>query len=173
MLPEPVALEMRLAMDRLQQDFQRFDHSALDAVLIRHGVQGLLMRLARWFASMDRDHAGQPPERAVYRLFLREVENGFRQRQSVQHFARRLGYSESTLARACQAAEGRSAKQVIDRRVALEAARELVHSPASVAEIGHGLGFSEATNFVKFFGRMHSVSPRVFRQRMAVGHSAF
>lgn len=78
--------------------------------------------------------------------------------------AARLGYSESTLSRACLAAVGRSAKQVIDRRVALEAARQWVPSQLSVAEIGHGLGFTEATNFAKFFGRMNGLSSQAFRQ---------
>ena len=84
----------------------------------------------------------------------------------VPGYAERLGYSESTLSRVCDAAQGRSAKQVIDRRVALEAARELVHSQASVAEVNHHLGFSEATNFVKFFRRMNGYSPQAFRNRV-------
>lgn len=91
------------------------------------------------------------------------------QRLSVKDCARRLGYSESTLSRACLAAEGRSAKEVIDRRVALEASRQLVHSQASVAEIGHPQGFSEATHFVKFFARMTGLPPQAFRTRMRLG----
>lgn len=167
-MPALLRNEIEVAMQQLQRDFERFDHSALDMALIRHDVQSVLMRLARWLGAVDSRGAGKAKDRAVYRLFLRELEAGFRQRQGVQHYAARLGYAQSTLTRACQAAEGRSAKQVIDRRIALEAARELVHSAISVAEIGHQLGFSEATNFVKFFQRTQGLSPLAFRHKMGM-----
>jgi AraC-like DNA-binding protein len=171
-LPASLVPEIAQAMARLQLDFERFDNSALDAALIRLDARSLLMRLGRWFASQaDKDPAWSG-DRATYRLFTRALESSFQQRLGVKDYAARLGYSESTLTRACLAAEGRSAKQVIDRRVALEAARQLVHSQISVAEIGHGLGFSEATNFVKFFGRMNGASPQAFRQQMAIRASA-
>lgn len=168
LLPAPLRCEVEVAMQQLQRDFERFDHSVLDAALIRHDVQGVLMRMARWLGSMDNRPRSKQANRALYQLFLRELERGFRDRQGVRHYAARLGYAQCTLTRACQACEGRSAKQVIDRRIALEAARELVHGAASVAEIGHRLGFSETTNFVKFFGRVQGISPLAFRQKMGV-----
>lgn len=188
-LPDPFMSEMAQAMQRLVLDFQRFEAVAvpekdathrtpqtppaarrtMDAALVRHSAQGVLLRLGRWFSlCAAADQASGAGDRAIYRLFVRELEAGFRRRLGVGDLAARLGYSESTLSRACKAAEGRSAKQVIDRRVALEAARQLVHSSASVATIGHHLGFSEATNFVKFFGRMQGLSPQAFRQRMSL-----
>ena len=163
--------EMTNVMMQLQHDFERFNHSNLDVMLIRHDVQGLLIRLGRWFSSQSENNPIWLGERTIYRLFIRELEIRFTQRFAVKDYAERLGYSESTLSRACQVAEGRTAKQVIDRRVALEAARQLVHSKISVAEIGYALGFNEATNFVKFFGRMHNMSPQAFRRKMEMqGH---
>lgn len=167
-LPAPLRGDIETSMHLLAHDFARFQATALDAALIRHDVRGVLMRLARCLAAMDEQGSHGQADKAVYRLFLRELETGFRQRHGVQHYAARLGYSESTLTRACKAAEGRSAKQVIDRRIALEGGRELVHGGASVAEIAHRLGFSEATNFVKFFARMHGLSPLAFRRKMGL-----
>jgi AraC-like DNA-binding protein len=43
-------------------------------------------------------------------------------------------------------------------------AQRLLHSTASVAEIAHQIGFSESTNFVRFFRRGLSVTPPAFRQ---------
>ena len=63
------------------------------------------------------------------------------------------------------AAEGRTAKEMIDERVALEAKRLLAHTCSSLAEIGCQLGFSEATNFVKFFKRTAGMTPSTFRSR--------
>lgn len=166
-LPQALMVEIDQAMGLLRQDFERFNHSALDVTLIRHGVRGFLMRIGRWLVSQSGINAGWSGDRRIYRLFIRNLENRFHQRFGVTDYAALLGYSASTLSRACLAAEGRSAKQVIDRRVALEAARSLVHSQLSVAEIGYALGFSEATNFVKFFRRMNGMSPQAFRREMA------
>lgn len=86
------------------------------------------------------------------------------ERRSVSELAHRLGYSESTLNRACLAATGKTAKRLVDQRVALEGARLLAHANISVNEISHRLGFSEATNFVRFFVRMVGSTPTEFRE---------
>lgn len=153
---------------RMRSDIERYEGGDLDAAIIRHSLLALLLRLAR-----DRQSGATPGivarEAAIHRLFARELEASFHQRLSVLDYARRIGYSESTLSRACVAAIGHTAKIAIDRRVALEAKRLLVHSDASVAHIGHRLGFGEATNFVKFFRRMEGATPQAFRAALQPG----
>ena len=78
--------------------------------------------------------------------------------------AARLGVSTSTLTRICKDVLEHSAKEEVDRRVALEAQRLLVHSASTAAAIGELLGFSEPTNFVKFFRRRVGTTPEAFRQ---------
>ncbi|HCX80371.1 MAG: hypothetical protein A3E00_16440 [Curvibacter sp. RIFCSPHIGHO2_12_FULL_63_18] len=147
---------------RLRADIDRFEGSLIDAAIIRHEVLILLLRLAR----VLRGEVGTP-ERAqegkMYRLFCQELEVSFKTRPSVLDLAQRIGFSESTLSRACVATTGRTAKEMIDQRIALEAKRLLVHSKATIAEIGHGLGFTEPTNFVKFFRRVALTTPVAFR----------
>ena len=147
---------------RLRADIDRFEGSLIDGAIIRHEVLTLLLRLARVLRSV----AGTPEMAQagkMYRLFCQELEAGFKTRPSVLDLARRTGFSESTLSRACVATAGRTAKEVIDQRIALEAKRLLVHSKATIAEIGHGLGFTEPTNFVKFFKRVALTTPVAFR----------
>lgn len=151
---------------RMRADIERFAGSAIEAAIIRHALLALLLRLAR---ELRAGQASTPASREaeIHRLFVRELEGGFHRRQTVLDYARRIGYSESTISRACLAAAGRTAKQIIDLRVALEAKRLLVHSRATVAQIGHQLGFAEPTNFVKFFRRMEGTTPQEFRVRAA------
>jgi AraC-like DNA-binding protein len=163
-LDPPCALKIESALLRLRQDFDQFNGSDLDVSLIRHELMTLLLRIARQQRQLAENTSVQPVSRRIYRLFLQALETDFQQQHGLQHYARHLGYAESTLSRACVAAEGRSAKQAIDRRIALEAQRLLVHSTASVAEIAHQLGFSETTNFVKFFRRLIGVTPSGFRR---------
>lgn len=134
----------------------------LTAALLRQLVGALLIRLARLAdpAGSVRNGAGGE----VYRAFRDELERSFDASRSVADYAARLGYSPRTLTRACQAATGRSAKQLADARVALQAQRLLAHTTLPVAAIARTLGFSEATNFGKFFIREAGCAPGDFRR---------
>ncbi|MBI2769239.1 MAG: helix-turn-helix transcriptional regulator [Burkholderiales bacterium] len=160
----PLFVQILADVARMQVDIGRFVGTDVEASIIWHEWMTVLLRLAR-------DRAAKPQaaaafgEAQVQRLFLRELEASLHKRPSVRDFARRIGYSESTLSRACLAATGRTAKQAVDGRVALEAKRLLAHSDAPVAEIAYRLGFSEPTNFVKFFRRTAGLTPLEFRRR--------
>ena len=91
------------------------------------------------------------------------MHRGQAQRSPHRIVAARLGYSPRTLTRACLAATGRSAKQVIDDRVTLEAMRLLAVTDDPIADIGRRLGFPEPTNFGRFFARETGQSPGNFR----------
>ncbi len=110
-------------------------------------------------------HTAAPTARTqLVRRMQRELEGLLDARPSVALLARRLRVSTSTLARTCQDVLGHSAKEEVDRRVALEAQRLLVHSTSTSVTIGELLGFSEPTNFVKFFRRRVGTTPEAFRQ---------
>jgi AraC-like DNA-binding protein len=100
----------------------------------------------------------------LIRRLRRELEGLAHTRPSVALLARRLRVSTSTLTRTCNDVLGHSAKEEVDRRVTLEAQRLLVHSSSTSAAIGELLGFSEPTNFVKFFRRRVGTTPEAFRQ---------
>lgn len=101
---------------------------------------------------------------SLIRRLRSELEGMVDARPSVALLARKLGVSTSTLARTCKGVLGHSAKEEVDRRVALEAQRLLVHSSSASVAIGELLGFSEPTNFVKFFRRRVGTTPEAFRQ---------
>ncbi len=168
---DEMLLKTRDAFQQLRHDINRFDGSELDVSLIRHELLALLFRLARWQQRELNTEILLRPGYDKYQLFLRTLESRFQQEHSLKFYAKRLGYSESTISRACLAVEGRTAKVVIDRRIILEAQRVLAHSSASVAEVGYLLGFSESTNFIKFFRRMTDLTPTQFRQQKIFQHT--
>ncbi len=135
----------------------------LTEALLRQLLGALLIRIARLA-----DPAALPvpaaPGAEVHLAFRPELERSFATTRSVEEYAARLGYSPRTLTRACLAATGRSAKQLADARVALQAQRLLAHTDLPVATIGRTLGFTEATNFGKFFTRETGHTPGTFRR---------
>jgi AraC-like DNA-binding protein len=156
-------------VSQLVVDCERQRAGALPAELLRHQLAVLMLRIA-----MLPSHNGAAPEGAETDTFLRlrrEVERRYVQTRRVEDYAARLGCSVRTLTRACLAATGRSAKQVIDDRAALEARRLLACTDLPVAEIGQRLGFPEPTNFGRFFHREVGCSPGAFRARAARAES--
>ncbi|MDA1237304.1 MAG: helix-turn-helix transcriptional regulator [Acidobacteria bacterium] len=137
--------------------------------ILQHLVLSLLLRIQR-FAGQEQSaptpHQGRTLD--LWRMLRHEVEQSYQRERSVRYYARRLGYSEKTLTRACLELEGRTAKDAIDQRVALEAKRLLAHTDWSAVDIGFHLGFSEQTNFVKFFRRTAGEAPSAFRSRFRV-----
>jgi AraC-like DNA-binding protein len=129
--------------------------------LVRHLVSALLVLLRQ--AAGEKSSTSTLPAHPAYVLFRAEVERRFAETRRLYDYERVLGYCAKTLTRATLAATGQNAKQYIDQRVALEARRLLCHNQDNVATIASKLGFSEPTNFVKFFRRHAGVSPAVFR----------
>ena len=103
-----------------------------------------------------------PPD--AYVAFRAAIENNLDRRRSVSDYARELGYSARTISRACQQVTGQSAKDVLTERVALEAKRLLAHTNAPAASISAKLGFSQPTNFHRFFTRRVGQTPGQFRE---------
>ncbi|MEK8026849.1 helix-turn-helix domain-containing protein [Pseudaquabacterium rugosum] len=132
----------------------------------RELLQSLLLVLAR---GARQAMPTQSPQDLLCRRLVQEVDRRVMSRPSVADLARRLGTSVSTLGRACQGTLGLSVKALVDRRVALEAQRLLVHTQATAVSIGEQLGFSEPTNFLKFFKRCAGVTPEQFRRAQRQG----
>jgi AraC-like DNA-binding protein len=130
--------------------------------LLRQLLGVVLLRIARLQGPPG---PGSAEVNEVFRAFRREVERSFATSRDVQDYATRLGYAPRTLSRACLAATGTTAKQFLDARVTLEAKRLLVHTDLAVATIGHAVGFSEPTNFGKFFAREAGLTPGAFRAK--------
>lgn len=117
----------------------------------------------------ERSSAATPTIELV-RNFERLLEQRFENRHQASWYAEQLDVSLRTLARACDTVLNTTPKRHIDARVALEAKRRLTFSPISVDALSFQLGFTEATNFVKFFQRAVGESPSAFRNRSQSNH---
>jgi len=104
--------------------------------------------------------------------FERLLEKHYTGHRDLGWYVSQLNVTSRTLARACHAARGTSPKRLIDARIALEAKRKLIVSQDTVEELAFSLGFSESTNFVKFFKRIVGRTPEEFRRAPAAGNSS-
>jgi AraC-like DNA-binding protein len=141
-------------------------HASLADVhaLLRHQLYALVT----WLAVIHDGRTARlpPPSRAIWRFmrFLDLVERRFAECRHVDAYARQLGCTERSLARATTETVGKSPKALISARVSLEAKRLLAHTSLPVGAIADRLGFDEATHFSKFFRREAGCTPSEFRR---------
>jgi len=149
-------------VSQLEIDYARMISGGdIPIAVLRHQLAALLLRLSRL------EPEGGPGQEAadseILIRFRHSIDERFATTRQVEEYAQELGCSVRTLTRASLAATGRTAKQLVDDRVALEAKRLLAESDLAVAEVGARLGFTEATNFGRFFARTVGSSPGAFR----------
>jgi AraC-like DNA-binding protein len=138
------------------------DRGDLQEATLAHATGALLTQLA--LARPADETTGPTATHEAYLWFRDEIDRRFSEWHQVTHYADRLGYSPRTLNRLARAHTGRSAKQLIDERVVLEAKRLLSHGDAPVAEIAEELGFDDPSNFSAYFRTRAGVTPGAFRK---------
>lgn len=132
--------------------------------LIEAHLTAALIRIAR-LISVAADQLGFSPLNRRALDFRMLVDRNYRRRLPVAYYAAQLGTSQTHLNRVCRAAFDESALRVIDRRVALEATRDLTFTLMSVKEIAASLGFDDPAYFTRFFTKRIGMSPTRFRRR--------
>lgn len=98
------------------------------------------------------------------RIFNQLTEKHFTEITSVSEYARLMSIPEKRLIRSVQEAMGCHPKEIIKHRRLIEAKRLLAYCSISIKEIAIRLGFSELTNFSKYFRTYTSKTPIEFRR---------
>lgn len=134
--------------------------------ILRNALHNLLLQSERENLRYESKQIKKNADFDCVILFKDSLEVHFKEQKQVSFFAGQLSITEKRLNRATKSILGKTAKQVIDERVLLEAKRILAHTSESIKEIGYFLGFEEPTNFVKFFRKHHHSTPTVFREQL-------
>lgn len=108
-------------------------------------------------------------EYALIADFRRELEFHYIDTRSVADYAAMVGCSAKTLTRATNRLLGQTPKQIIDARVTYAAIRLLSNTEISINWIATKLGFSQQSNFAKFFGRQVKMTPVAYREAFRAG----
>lgn len=98
------------------------------------------------------------------------VEKHFRQHFTVEDYCRILGVDQGKLKSICKYFSGSTPLYLIQKRVLLEAKRELRDTSKTVSQIAFELGFLDAGYFSRYFKKHSGLSPANFR---AVGNPEF
>lgn len=157
---------MENALRTLAEEYAQASRDRHARSIIVHEATALVLRLQRASESAAGKKDSPAAALVLFRRFESLVDQTLRAHRSAGLLARELGCSDRTLRRACLALTGQPPKTWIQQRVALEAKRALAHTDEPVQVIASLLGFSEPTNFVKFFRRVTGELPGAFRSRV-------
>lgn len=123
----------------------------------------LLIKCAHW-ARMDNGGTVQRSEsQDPVRRFMDLVERGFITERSVTHYAGELAISAGHLNELVKKRLGKSASDVIQERLLLEAKRLLLHADLSVKEISHHLCVEDPAYFNRLFKKATGSTPLEYR----------
>ena len=179
----------------LQRDIRAIDLPVRDALVIPSAPSTIAAAIARLIAEADKPAArhdlamrthitllllllhragstpspatGSPdPARRHADAFQLLVDRQFRHTRRVANYASAIGISHTHLNRICRQMFGASAQQVIERRVALEARRQLQFSTLSIKQIGAELGYDDPAYFTRIVTRLLGMAPSAFRRRL-------
>lgn len=107
--------------------------------------------------------AGSDHDRDIYRRFCDLVEPRFIDKAGVSFYAGALAMSPKALNSALGRVTGKTAVELIQERMLVEAKRLLLHTGDSIKEIAFQLNFKDNSYFTRFFIRQEGCTPKDFR----------
>lgn len=108
---------------------------------------------------LDEEHAGV----CLLRDFKSLVEEHYPRWHKVQEYASQIPISSKHLSHTVKQLTGKTAKEVIQDRLLLEAKRLLLHTDLSIKEVAYRLGYEEPLHFSAFFKKQAGVPPTEYR----------
>lgn len=128
-----------------------------------HGLmRALLGKMEEWAGNRNSVQASPP---LLFDRFMQLLTKHSPEMRKVTGYASMLYTTPQNLNALCRKHSGQSAGELIQAQVLLEAKRYLLHTDNTVNEIAAMLGFSDNSNFVKFFKRAEGTTPVRFRKQ--------
>ena len=149
--------KIRVELANLQDDSHHYIRSLLYTILIqinRRYIKGFNL-------------SNELYQNSISLRFRKSLEENIRDKQRVGDYADLLKVSRSQLNTAIKKTSGKSASTIIRERLLTEVKRDLLYSNKNISEIAYQLGFSDNSNFVRFYKMHTGQTPSEFR----MGHS--
>ena len=104
------------------------------------------------------------------RQFEDLLETQFVEVRTIGDYAARMGLTPNHLNHICQKVLGKTASQLLQERLLIEAQRLLTHTALSVKEVGFQLRFDDPSYFVRFFKKHTGITPASFVKQVGQHH---
>jgi AraC-like DNA-binding protein len=134
----------------------------------------LLLKIKEFLLSDQSFNLEYNRESEIVKTFQKDLETNFRnltrnidkQLLRVQDFAEKQHLHPNYFSTVIKTKTGRSANQIIQKKLLSEAKVMLSRSSHSIKEVAYSLGFSEPTYFTKFFKKQTGMTPAAYRKSL-------
>lgn len=114
-------------------------------------------------AHLSKEAITTKPQYDLFRKFKIAVEHNYKTKHGVQDYAIHLKTQARTLNAVSRRYANKSALEMIQERIVLEAKRRLFHDSTSIKELGYELGFDDPAYFTRFFKKNVGRAPQHFK----------
>lgn len=146
----------------IQQEFGQLQNDS--SHLIRSLLYQLLVILNRYYAEMYNVQRDTYIHSDFYR-FRSLLEKKFVEDRSVEGYSKMLNVSSGFLNKICRQFSGLSAQQMIHYKLISEIKKQLYQNK-SAKEIAYEFGFSDPSNFNRFFKKLTGTTPQQYRKKV-------
>lgn len=163
----PVPLDP-LTFERLQRIVGEMEECLPEGLTYRTRALGALLQLFLIYCNncclVDMGQTDEEdPGVCILRDFKSLLEHQFGNWHKVSDYSDKLHITSKHLSQTVKSLTGKTAKELIQDRIGLEAKRLLLHTGMSVKEVAYQLGFEEPLHFSGFFKKKVGSSPSEYR----------
>lgn len=159
-LSEKHFLEINTLLEKIYAE--HVNNEAYSLEIIHSQLLILLHRIKRMRSDMSEVVKLSRAEEITHNfedLILKEIQS----QRSLSEYAKKLHITSAYLSECVKKVTGQSAKKVVIDYKVLQAKALLKNSTDSISEVAERMGYSETTNFVKFFRKYQGKTPLAYR----------
>ncbi|MCG8311116.1 MAG: helix-turn-helix transcriptional regulator [Cytophagales bacterium] len=136
-----------------------------EKVYSSHILNGLLKALVGHLLNISQWQINDVGATSLQYEKFRQLLNSTGRYRKVNYYAEKLHTTPQNLTNICKKQCNKTASELINRHILLEAKRYVLHTDNTINEIAYQLNFSDVSNFVKFFKRIEGMTPIQYRKQ--------
>jgi AraC-like DNA-binding protein len=162
-LNEEEGMEIETLVHEIDVEIKRNDANTVASIELY--VQLILLKALRSYSRQQLSKQETATNRnALYKRFIKLVGQHFLTHKKVSDYAKLLNVSADHLNRIIKSQSDKTAHELIDEMILMEAKALLKQTHLSIAEIAYQLEFSDPSHFNKFFKKLTGVTPLQYRE---------